>query len=206
MADLTGYTAMTHVHGGESAAKIVKKYMQLVDNALIGSARVIQRIGDQVVITSPSVDDILESSKRLIQIASDEHQFLSVHAGVHYGAIYIEGDNLFGSTINIASRIMNLALRDQVLCSQAFLDQLSNKESFKSIGSHKLKNVIEEFNLYELIHQVVPAFFIDPVCHMQIDPTKTDCSLAIGDVTYHFCSIHCRDIFKSAPTSFIADM
>lgn len=29
MADLTGYTAMTDIHGGASAAKIVNKYMQL---------------------------------------------------------------------------------------------------------------------------------------------------------------------------------
>ena len=50
MADLSGYTAMTDAHGGASAARIVNKYMQLVGNALHGSAKVVQRIGDQVVV------------------------------------------------------------------------------------------------------------------------------------------------------------
>jgi adenylate cyclase len=206
MADLTGYTAMTHVHGGASAAKIVKKYMQLVDSALVGSSKVIQRIGDQVVITSFSANDILGTSQQLVKIASDEHQFLSVHAGLHYGPVFIEGDSLFGSTINIASRIMNLALRDQVLCSTAFLNQLSEKESFRSCGSHKLKNVIEEFDLYQLVHEARPTFFIDPVCHMQIDPLKGDRMLRIDKTTYHFCSDHCRNLFQSSPEAFIADM
>lgn len=33
MADLTGYTAMTDVHGGASAAQIVNRYMKIVDAA-----------------------------------------------------------------------------------------------------------------------------------------------------------------------------
>ena len=48
MADLTGYTAMTDVHGGASAAKMVNKYMEIVDAACTGTSRLMQRVGDRI--------------------------------------------------------------------------------------------------------------------------------------------------------------
>jgi adenylate cyclase len=202
MADLTGYTAMTQAHGGASAARMVRKYMQLVDDCLVGSARVTQRVGDQVVIISPSASDLLETSSRLITATSGEHEFLSIHAGLHYGTVFMEDDNLFGSTINIASRVMNLASGGQVLCTQAFLDQLPDKTIFKACGSHKLKNVINEFDLFELLPSHTIDFHIDPVCHMQIDPGKSLHQLTIDGATYYFCSEHCFNVFKNSPAAF----
>lgn len=64
MADLTGYTAMTDVHGGASAAKLVNKYMEIVEAARHGTTQVMQRIGDQVVMIAGDSGDLLETSSR----------------------------------------------------------------------------------------------------------------------------------------------
>ena len=105
-ADLTGYTAMTDVHGGASAFKIVNKYMELVQQSLFGSTQVMQRIGDQVVMIADVPIDLVVTAKKLITIAH-EHHFLSIHMGIHYGSILIDNGNLFGSPINVVSRICN---------------------------------------------------------------------------------------------------
>ena len=207
MADLTGYTAMTHAHGGASAAKIVGKYMQLVDTALVGSAQAVQRIGDQVVIISKNSDDLLATSMNLNKLTSDEHQFLSIHAGIHYGPVFLDNNNLFGSTINIASRIMNVAQRAQILCSRSFLLQLQESLHFRSIGFHKLKNVVEEFELFELLSKTeYPQLLFDPVCHMQLDPEKENYPVTLADTTFYFCSQHCRGLFEKSPGSFVSNM
>ena len=44
MADLTGYTTMTDVHGGASAARIVTKYMEIVNAARSGTAMVNEQL------------------------------------------------------------------------------------------------------------------------------------------------------------------
>ena len=118
MADLTGYTAMTDVHGGASAAMLVKKYMEMVDQSLRGPAKVIQRVGDQIVLLADEPNDVVETAQALNACIHSEHHFLSIHSGIHYGSVFIEKDSLFGSTINIASRIMNMAQQGQILCSQ----------------------------------------------------------------------------------------
>jgi len=204
MADLTGYTAMTDVHGGESAAKIVHKYMQLVDKSLSGATQLVQRIGDQVVLMSENPLDILLSARQLNESTQEEHQFLSIHAGIHYGPVFLENGNLFGSTINIASRIMNLANRGQIICSSAFVNSVGAHPgvSFKSFGIHKLKNVMNEVEVFELSTNASPALPVDPVCHMLIDPGKEHYTFTFQEKTFHFCSTHCLDIFKTNPESF----
>lgn len=205
MADLTGYTAMTEAHGGASAARMVSKYMELVDSALVGTSRLHQRIGDQVVILADKANDMLETARRLNKLTSDEHHFLSIHAGLHYGSVFVEDDNLFGSTINIAARIMNIAQRGQILCSQAFLNELNEVAPTICIGKHKLKNVAGDFELFLITEKSNTEIFIDPVCHMQIDCSKSDLSLNYNNIDYHFCSTHCRDRFAADPAEFIGN-
>jgi adenylate cyclase len=204
MADLTGYTAMTDVHGGASAAKIVGKYMEIIDAALHGSTKVMQRIGDQVVMIAENPSDLLETARRLNTLTREEHHFLAIHAGLHFGQILIENDNLFGSTINVAARIMNVACRGQIFCSSNFLNQLpvESQQLFCSIGPHKLKNVMTQIELFELMPMSSTEIYIDPVCHMHIDPAKPSQSAEHAGITYHFCSDHCRVLFLAAPEQF----
>jgi adenylate cyclase len=206
MADLTGYTAMTDVHGGESAARIVRKYMELVDRALCGNARLVQRVGDQVVIVSDSAYDAAATAIQLNELASKEERFLSVHAGIHYGPIFEENDDLFGSTINVASRIMNMADHGQILCSSALVSKIDDDSgfTFKAFGFHRLKNVLQEVEVLELYPtNRSSSHHVDPVCHMHVDPSKGDYTLTINNKTYHFCSAHCLDLFKLQPAAFI---
>ena len=205
MADLTGYTAMTDVHGGASAAKIVGKYMEIVDAALHGSTKVMQRIGDQVVMIAEDSNDLLETSRKLNMLTREEHHFLSIHAGLHFGKILIENNNLFGSTINVASRIMTIACRGQILCSSAFINQLpaDSQKLFRSRGVHRLKNVMTTIELFELTHTTVKEVHIDPVCHMHIDSTKQSWFSDYQGITYHFCSDYCKSLFLASPGQFL---
>lgn len=91
MADLTlpGYTAMTDVHGGASVM-LVKKYMGVVDKALVGKTKVNQRVGDQVVLLADDLTILLRRPKALNSRIHAEHHFLSVHAGIHYAFVLVE--------------------------------------------------------------------------------------------------------------------
>ena len=204
MADLTGYTAMTDVHGGASAARIVNKYMQLVEQSRFGTTQVVQRIGDQVVMISEIPADLVTTAQKLTTIAH-EQDFLSIHMGIHYGPILIDNGNLFGSAINVAPRIMNLATGGQILCSAAYVDELTPSAEFKfiSIGKHKLKNVLSHIEIFELSTIQSNPFYIDPVCHMLVDPGKEDHVVTYQNETFHFCSSHCMNLFTAYPESFL---
>ena len=205
MADLTGYTAMTDAHGGASAAQLINKYMRLVDASLYGTCKVVQRIGDQVVIIATVPEDILMTGKKINALTSSEAEFLAIHAGIHFGNVFIDNDNLFGSTINIASRIMNVANREQILCSKHFVEQIADKSIFEAAGFHKLKNVREKIEVFELTLSSLPTpLTIDPVCHMHIEMNKAGHDYTYNEVTYYFCSAHCMTLFQQGPASFLS--
>ncbi|ELR73472.1 putative adenylate/guanylate cyclase [Fulvivirga imtechensis AK7] len=207
MADLSGYTALTDVHGGASAAKIVSQYMELVNHSLCRDCNVVQRIGDQVVITSDHPMELAVTAQNLIKGAMQQRHFLSVHAGLHYGAVYHEGGSLFGSTINVASRIMNMARHGQVLCSESFILSLPDNSpcQFNSAGKHRFKNVLNEMELFEMVNDFTLCFHMDPVCHMLVDPESEDFIWSYRNKDYFFCSPQCKELFMNNPGLFMGE-
>jgi adenylate cyclase len=208
MADLTGYTAMTDVHGGASAAQIVNRYMKIVDAATYGTTKVVQRIGDQVVMIAENALDLMTTATQINALTLEENHFLSIHAGMHYGPIFIERGDLFGSTINVAARIMNIASRGQILGSSNFLSQVPTAQQhlFKSIGIHKLKNVMNAIELFELQQSSDTSITdVDPVCHMHISSTQKKITFSYQGINYQFCSARCMSIFQDSPERFISE-
>jgi class 3 adenylate cyclase/YHS domain-containing protein len=203
MADLSGYTAMTDVHGGASAARIVNRYLDIVNQSLAGTSRLVQRIGDQVVVLADKAEDLLTTIKKLELSVMAEDHFLSIHAGLHFGPVLTEGENFFGSTINIASRIMNMAKRGQVLCSSSFVQAVGTKMiPCTELGKFKFKNVLKEVELFELVTPNPNTnVVVDPVCHMRVSEPTGYRSEFSGTV-FHFCSKECRDIFESDKEGF----
>lgn len=206
MADLTGYTAMTDVHGGASAARIVTKYMEIVNTACSGTAMVTERIGDQVVIVADEPVDLIVTARKIALRTYEEQHFLSIHAGMHFGPVFIQNNTFFGSTINVVSRIMNIASRGQILCSASFFSRVpaSHRLQFRNAGTHRLKNVMDEVELFELFPGEKNTLLdVDPVCHMHVDSSKPFYSCQHEGSTYHFCSERCMQLFQASPGRFL---
>jgi adenylate cyclase len=203
MADLSGYTAMTDVHGGISAARLVSRYVEMVNSSLSGNARFVQRTGDQVVLLAEQSTDLVSTIVKLQECIFTENHFLSIHAGLHFGPIHEEQGNLYGSTINIASRIMNLAKAGEILCSSAFVNSVDRTVfSFLPAGKFKFKNVFSEIEVFSLMNRSISTVPIDPVCQMRITKT-TGFSHELSGKTFHFCSEHCMNMFLSDIEEFV---
>ena len=84
MADLSGYTALTEIHGAMSAARLVTKYLELVDISLHGTARLLERVGDQVVVVADGADDLATTAINLLSNAANEASFLRVVPEGHH--------------------------------------------------------------------------------------------------------------------------
>ncbi|HEV8504221.1 MAG TPA: adenylate/guanylate cyclase domain-containing protein [Chitinophagaceae bacterium] len=196
IADLSGYTALTETHGASSAADLIDKYVELVNNSLVGSSRLHQRVGDEVMIVSDSADHLLSTAEVLLQNVFREYNFLQVHGGLHYGKILIRNNDFFGSTLNLTSRIASKALPGVFLCSKDFLDAVADREPylFKSIGNHNFKNVSDVSEVFEITMEKPERLYVDPVCRMLLsDPEK--CIAHPDQPDVFFCSSNCLEIF-----------
>ena len=196
IADLSGYTALTETHGASSAADLIDKYVELVNNSLVGESHLHERVGDEVMIVSNSADNLLSTAVVLLQRVLSEYNFLHVHGALHYGKILKRNNGLFGSSLNLTSRIAAKAPPGVFLCSKDFVDAVEDKHSysFSSVGMQTFKNVNEGSEVFEIVVDRPESLFIDPVCRMLLpEATKRIPHPVRPDL--FFCSANCLKIF-----------
>lgn len=200
MADLSGYTALTETHGAISAADLIDKYLEIVEDSLVGDCKLQERTGDEVMIVSSSPDFLLSTAVMIQENTLSVENFLQVHGGLHYGKILKRNNSYFGSTINLTARIASKANPGSFWCSGEFIDALKNKSAYKlqSKGKYSFKNVSEEKELSEVINTKSQSHAIDPVCRMLIQD-KANAIQHYEETHLYFCSQNCLDIFKSRP-------
>ena len=79
-----------------------------------------------------------------------------VRYGLHLGVVERRDDDLFGSPVNRAARIMNAAHGSQVLLSQAVVDQVCERlpplVSLRDLGGVRLRDLATTEHVYQLVH------------------------------------------------------
>lgn len=196
MSDLSGYTALTEAHGALYAADLIDKYIEIVENCLVGDCHLQERTGDELMIVSQTPDYLLTTATMIINTTSKEHNFLQVHGGLHYGKVLKRRESYFGTTINLTSRIAAKASPGTFWCSKEFIESLSDKPqiNLQSMGKHSFKNITGFMELYELKSESKKTVFIDSVCRMLILNTAQATKHPILEDIY-FCSPSCLSIY-----------
>lgn len=202
MADLSGYTALTETHGSTSAADLIDKYINIVENCLVGDCKLHERVGDEVMIVSNSADFLLTTALLIIKEVSGADNFLQVHGGLHFGKSLKRKNSYYGSTINLTSRIAAKATPGSFWCSEVFVTALSDRSlvSILTKGKHTFKNISEELEIFEVTPENKSSYSIDPVCRMLIlDVNKAKKHPGLNEI--FFCSDGCLDIYLKKDTT-----
>lgn len=198
MADLSGYTALTEIHGAMSAANLIDKYISIAQSCLVGDSKLHQRTGDELMFVSEYPDFLLATALKLEANTITEENFLQVHGGLHYGRVLERADNYFGSTINLVSRIAAQAVAGTFWCSDDFVNSLADKSicAFRSKGRHLFKNINGPREIFEIDMERTKTNYIDPVCRMLIVNPQNAIHHPNEDELY-FCSSQCLEEYHS---------
>lgn len=207
MADLSGYTALTEVHGSFSAARIVTKFVDIVNQSLHEKTQLAERVGDEVILLSPDAESLLQTALRILERTGEEPHFPKVHAGIHFGSILVHDGHYFGAALNMTSRLTTYAQAGQILCSCEVKEKAAGAYGvlFKSLGAVQFKNIKNAVEVFEVTASGKPPVtsLIDPVCRMQLTPGTTHAHLVYKGKTFHFCSADCAKNFLEDPEHYI---
>jgi adenylate cyclase len=204
-ADLSGFTALTEVHGDEQAADLVAGFGAAV-RALLPEhgAEHVKSIGDALMIRCQGAAQAIRLAVRIVSEVGRQHGFPIIRVGMHSGPAAERDGDWFGATVNLAARISGVAGGDEVLLSDATRERAGALEgiALRERGRHTLRNVAEPVLLFEAVREAQrsPAGLpIDPVCRMAVDPDHAAGSLQHNGVRYHFCSLECAQTFAAHP-------
>jgi len=162
--DLVGFTEYTDAVGDAAALRVLDEQASIVRSSLADSsdARVIKELGDGLMLWFGSPIEALDVAIRVqhaLTDARDAGRFpVSMRMGLHHGEAVARGDDFIGRTVNIASRVSDLAGPGELLVSEAFVGAVDGRTSatFEEIGPVHMKGVSDPVWLYRLATSNMP--------------------------------------------------
>ncbi|MEY2453065.1 MAG: adenylate cyclase [Acidimicrobiaceae bacterium] len=143
-ADLVGFTALSQQLSDHELAAVVDRF-EATAYDIVGSlgGRVIKMIGDEVMFAVDDVATAVEIALSLAEAYHDDESLSDVRVGLAYGPVLEREGDLFGPTVNLASRIVSIAYAASVVVSSDIHDALVDDErlQWKSLRTRQLKDI-----------------------------------------------------------------
>jgi adenylate cyclase len=107
--DLTGYTRLTEEQGDESAARLASRLATLVDSvALRHGGRPVRWLGDGGMFLFPEATAAVRAALEMSE-GAPAAGLPTTHIGIQSGPVVFQDGDVYGRTVNVASRIADLA-------------------------------------------------------------------------------------------------
>lgn len=207
VADLAGYTALTQAHGDDRAADIACSFTEAVaELASAYDSDNVKTIGDAILLRLADPTDAIHLAARITSELGARNRTLGVRVGIATGTAVQRSGDWFGSAVNTASRVADLATSGEILMTgttHAQVMQTVPPAQLEPRGHHTLKNLAEEVEIFALVapakEQTLP---VDPVCRMAVLP-HTATHLDHGGRSFYFCSSECAQAFHEHPDRYL---
>lgn len=159
-ADISESGALYRKLGDRTARSIVAACFNAMSAALERhGGEVIKTLGDAILCVFPDADTAVLAAGEMQSIVSSTRPGdypVAIHIGIHYGSILYEDGDVFGDTVNVAAYLTAVAMREQVLVTEATENALSPalKAGVRSIFNTVLKGTGRESAVYEVLWNI----------------------------------------------------
>ena len=160
--DMVGYTSLMQ-EDEDKARELIQRHRSLMKPLLEKhGGEVIQYVGDGTFCRFDSAKEAVNSALEIQYVLKVEKE-LALRIGIHLGDVVVEGDEVYGDGVNVASRIEPLAEAGGICVSHQVYENIKNQSglSLKSLGKKDLKNVDEEIEVFAVTPAAEPSAVVD---------------------------------------------
>jgi class 3 adenylate cyclase len=142
--DLTGYTRLTEERGDAAAARLASRLSELVDAvALRHGGRSIRWLGDGGMFLFPGAGPAVLAALEMTE-AAPAAGLPTTHIGIQSGPVIFQDGDVYGRTVNVASRIADVAGPGEVLTTEDTARQAEGVDvSWSRVGPVELQGLDE---------------------------------------------------------------
>ncbi len=200
--DLAGFSAIADVFGDAAAIEVLELFEKLVRDSVGDDGKLVKWIGDEAMLLFPEPDLALQALSRLLPACRAEKRIPLTRCGLNHGSVIHRGNDIFGSTVNIASRITGFAKAGQLVATGSIAETAKAKEiSIHELGPTRLRSIAEEIPLFVLqLAEAVDPAWIDPVCKMHAPYSAFVTATRVG---HWFCSRQCEEAYNRSPETYL---
>src|SRR5215216_3478728 len=146
--DLVASTEHAHKFGDRRWRRLMDEYERVnAEQIEKFRGRLVKYTGDGVLATFASASDAVRCALALGPVI--ERLGLEIHSGIHIGDIERRGDDIGGTTVNVAARVVEAARNSEVLVTSNARDSAAGSGiRFSDAGEYELKGLSEPYPLY----------------------------------------------------------
>jgi adenylate cyclase len=143
-ADLVGFTAISQQMDERDLAGVVDRFESLAYDTIAElGGRVVKMIGDEVmyVTDQPAAGALIAVT--LAEVYGDDEMMPDVRVGLAMGPVLAREGDYFGPTVNLASRVVNIAYAGSAVASDEIHEALEGDDRFgwKPLRPRRLKGI-----------------------------------------------------------------
>jgi class 3 adenylate cyclase len=152
--DIVGSTEMTARVGDAAALELVHVHDALVRHGLAAhKGREVKHTGDGIMAAFDKVANAVRAAadiqRRFTAYNTEASESLSVRIGIHAGEPVAHHNDLFGATVQLASRLCSEAEADGIVVSGLVRGMCEeNAERFAALGERRLKGFAETVTVF----------------------------------------------------------
>jgi class 3 adenylate cyclase len=119
-ADLVGYTSLTEQSGDQAAADVAREFRRAMSSlSREHGAWHVKSMGDGAMIWVPDAGSALRLVERTLTEVGTRPDLLPVRVGAHTGPAVMRDGDWYGSAVNVAARLADVAEPNQAIVSDA---------------------------------------------------------------------------------------
>jgi adenylate cyclase len=151
-ADLVGFTRLGEAVSPEELGQLAGRLAHLARDLTAPPVRFIKTIGDAVMLVCPDPAPLLDVVLKLVDVVDTDNDFPRLRAGVASGVAVSRAGDWFGSPVNVASRVTNVARPGTVLVADSVWEAVGDTGEFHGsfAGPRRLKGIKNEVRLFRI--------------------------------------------------------
>ena len=147
--DLVGFTPLSlHASPSVLLELITKFETNAFDVAAAHDGRIVKHIGDEVMFVAL---DAAAGCAIARDITAEYSEGIEPRGGVAYGEVISRHGDYYGTVVNLASRLAELAIPKEVLVDEATATSAQGPFEFRPAGSRLLKGFDEPIEVFSLV-------------------------------------------------------
>jgi len=126
-ADMSGFTTLTRKATESELRELLEAFEEAATD-IVGAhnGRIVKALGDEVMFVADTASDAVEIALGLQQAVGDDERLPPLRIGVAAGPVVSRMGDVYGSTVNIASRLTSLCRPGWILVDRVMAEALND--------------------------------------------------------------------------------
>ena len=158
-ADVVGYSRLMGVNESGTVAALKTLQTDFIDGKIAEhQGRIVKLAGDGMLVEFPSVVNAVACAAEMQRGIRDRNtgvpqdRRIEFRIGVNVGDVIVQGDDILGDGVNVASRLESIATPGGITISGPVRDHIGNRLdlTFEDMGEQTLKNIERPIRVYRV--------------------------------------------------------